>query len=352
MLQRYGLRLLVSLLIAALFALLLREAGLDLLPKAGLFTGVSPWALLLYFVLFSIVHFVRAARWKLLLLPLHEVSMSRVLGASFVGFAAIVLLPMRAGEVVRAVLIRKKGEISGWAATGTIGAERVIDGLVLSLMLLFGLATAKTLDPLPDRIGKLEVSTSRVPQFAYFALLIFACAFIAMAVFYFRRQWARRVTLATLGVFSRRGAQWFAKRVEQITDGLHFLPNARLTVPFMALTVFYWWLNAWATWVLARGCGFADFSYAQACVATGTLALGILVPNAPGFVGAFQFSIFAAFAMFYPEEQLDIAGSAYVFWVYVLQMVITVLGALWGVLLLHTGVKEALTPPAAFDSDV
>lgn len=344
MLKRYGLRLFVSLCIAAVFVVLLRQAQFELLPKAGLFTGVNVLALFGYFILFSIVHLVRAVRWKLLLIPLHEVQMSRVLGASFIGFAAIVLLPMRAGEVVRAVLIRKKGAISGWAATGTIGAERVIDGLVLSLMLLYGLATAVTLDPLPDHIGGLAISTQRVPQFAYGALILFAGAFVAMALFYFKRDFARRVTLACLGVVSHRGAKWFASRVEQVTDGLNFLPQWRLTLPFMALTVFYWWLNAWATWVLARGCGFTDFSYAQACVATGTLALGILVPNAPGFLGAFQFSIFAAFVMFYPEALVETAGSAYVFWVYVLQMAITILAAAWGTLLLHTGVGEVLAP--------
>jgi len=340
-LKRIWGRLVISLLIAGVFALLLREAHFELVPAAGIFHGVQIWGLCGYFVLFSLVHLLRAARWKLLLLPLHPVSMSRILGASFIGFAAIVLLPMRAGEVVRAVLIRKKGEISGWAATGTIGAERVIDGLVLSLMLLFGLSTAQTLNPLPDHIGKLPISTERVPQLSYLALLVFAAAFVAMAVFYFKRQWARHFTVACLGVFSKRGAQWLAERVEKVTDGLHFFPNVKLTLPFIGITVAYWLLNAFATWVLARGCGFADFSYAQACVATGTLALGILVPNAPGFLGAFQFSIFAAFAMFYPASELEQAGAAYVFWVYVLQMAITLLAAAWGAVLLHAGVRAA-----------
>ncbi|HEX2879372.1 MAG TPA: lysylphosphatidylglycerol synthase transmembrane domain-containing protein [Polyangiaceae bacterium] len=343
MLKRYGARLAISLAIALVFAGLLRQADFGLLPPLHVIQDVQIWAVLGYFGLFSLVHVLRAARWKLLLDPLHPVSMSRILGASFVGFAAIVLLPMRAGEIVRPVLVRKKGAISGWAATGTIGAERVIDGLVLSLMLLFGLATARTLDPLPDHIGKLEVSTSRVPQFAYLALLLFGCAFVAMGLFYFKRQWSHRLLDRCVGIFSPRAARWLTVRVDQVTDGLHFLPNLRLSSSFVGLTIVYWCLNALATWVLALGCGFSDLSYSQACVATGTLALGILVPNAPGFVGAFQFSIFAAFAMFYPAEQLETQGAAYVFWVYVLQMAVTGLAALWGALLLRTGVSQVLS---------
>jgi uncharacterized protein (TIRG00374 family) len=343
LLKRYGARLAISLAIALVFAGLLRQADFGLLPPVSVIKDVEIGAVVGYFVLFSIVHVLRAVRWKLLLDPLHPVSMGRILGASFVGFAAIVLLPMRAGEMVRPVLVRKKGAISGWAATGTIGAERVIDGLVLSLMLLYGLATARMLDPLPDRIGKLEISTSRVPQVAYLALALFACAFVAMALFYFKREWARRLVTLCVGVFSQRAASWLVVRVEKVTDGLHFLPNLKLSSSFMALTIVYWGINAIATWVLALGCGFSDFSYSQACVATGTLALGILVPNAPGFVGAFQFSIFAAFAMFYAPERLETQAAAYVFWVYVLQMAVTVLAALWGTLLLRTGMQDALS---------
>lgn len=342
MLKRFGARLAISLAIALVFWGLLRQADFGLLPPLHVIQDVQLGAVLGYFVLFSLVHVLRAARWKLLLAPLHPVSMARILGASFVGFAAIVLLPMRAGEVVRPVLVRKKGAISGWAATGTIGAERVIDGLVLSLMLLFGLATARTLDPLPDRIGKLEISTSRVPQFAYLALLVFGCAFVAMALFYFKRQWAHQLLKRCVGVFSPSAARWLTVRVDQVTDGLHFLPNLRLSSSFIGLTIVYWCLNAVATWVLALGCGFSDLGYGQACVITGTLALGILVPNAPGFVGAFQFSIFASLAMFYPAARLETQGAAYVFWVYVLQMAITALAALWGALLLRTGVSEVL----------
>src|SRR5690606_23994367 len=115
---------------------------------------------------------------------------------------------------VRPVLIRKKGQLSGWAATGTIGAERIIDGLFPSVMLLIAMSVATPLSPLPDRIGNLPVSASVVPRAAYFALALFAAAFTTMGVFYWHRHWARRITHRVVGLFSPRAAEWLAERVE------------------------------------------------------------------------------------------------------------------------------------------
>ena len=42
-----------------------------------------------------------------------------------IGFAALVVFPFRMGEVVRPVLMHRAGKVSGWAATGTVGAERI-----------------------------------------------------------------------------------------------------------------------------------------------------------------------------------------------------------------------------------
>ena len=57
-------------------------------------------------------------------------------------------------------------------------------------------------------------------------------------------------------------------------------------------------------------------SFSQACVVLGVLGLGVLVPNAPGFFGAFQLSVYAALALFFRSDTVLGAGSAYVFLLY------------------------------------
>jgi len=346
-LRRHGGKLLGSLVVAGGFAWLLHRGALPLAPDRSAFAHVRWWTLGAAVVLWSIMHVVRAARWVLLLEPIAPVPLRRVLGVSFIGFAAIVLLPVRTGEAVRPLMIRTHAKISGWAATGTIAAERIIDGLVLSLMLLAGLTLSTPLSPLPDRIGNLPVSPSIVPRSAYAALVLFSVAFTVMGVFYANRVWARRMTERVVGVVSPRLATWLADRVEHVGEGLRFLPDRRLAASFVGATVLYWMLNAAALWVLAWGCGFDRFTYAEACTTIGVIAVGILIPNAPGFFGAYQLAFYAALAVFYPPELVMGQGAALVLLVYSSQLLITIAAAGVGLLLERTGVREVLAEEAA-----
>lgn len=327
--RRLAWRLGVSLAIAGFFVWLMRAGAMPLLPAEQALAQVKWWTVGAYLLGWSVVHVLRAARWKLLLTPIADVSLTRVFAASFLGFFAILVLPLRAGEVVRPVMIREQGRLSAWAAAGTLGAERIVDGLMLSLMLFVALQVATPLDPLPERLGDLPISVALVPRAAYAALALFTSALLVMLAFYRWNAATRRLIAAALGIVSPRLADWVAARIEHVAHGLRFLSRWRSSVPFLMMTGAYWLLNAACTWLLARGVGFPEFTLAEACVVTGVLALGILVPNAPGFFGAYQFSLYAALAVFYPREPVLAQGAALVFIMYLAQTLITVVFAGW-----------------------
>lgn len=334
--RRLAWQLGLGLLIAGFFVWLMRAGAMPLIPQAAAFADMRWWTAGAYFLGWSVVHVIRAARWQLLLAPIARVSTRRVFAASFVGFLAILLLPLRAGEVVRPVMIREQGRLSAWAAAGTLGAERIVDGLVLSSMLFAALSLSPRLDPLPERLGDLPISVAIIPRAGYAALLLFSVAFLVMLAFHRWRQAARRSVDVLIGSFSPRLAAWISGRVESVADGLRFLSLWRQSVPFVLSTLAYWLINVGCTWLLAWGVGFDGFSYGRACVVTGVLALGILMPNAPGFFGAYQFSLYAGLAVFYPRDAVLERGAAFVFTMYVLQALITVVFAGWGLWLART----------------
>jgi hypothetical protein len=340
-LRRHGGKIAASLVVAGCFGWLLHKGALPLAPPRSSFARVRWWTVGAYVGVWWAVNLLRSGRWAFLLRPIAEVRLRRIFAVSFIGFAAIALLPLRMGEAVRPVLIRQRG-LSGWAATGTIAAERIIDGLVLTLMLLAGLALSTPQSPLPDHIGNLPISPSIVPRAAYAALVLFCTAFTVMGVFYANRVWARRMTERIVGVVSPKLADWLATRVEHVAAGLRFLPNFRATAPFVALTAAYWVLNAAGTWLLGWGVGFDTFTLPEACVTTGVVALGILVPNAPGFFGAYQLSFYAALAVYFPPDEVVGPGAACVLLIYSLQMLMTVVAAGIGLALERPNVREAL----------
>ena len=100
-------------------------------------------------------------------------------------------------------------------------------------------------------------------------------------------------------------------------------------------------------WLVAWGVGFDHFSFAEACTTLGVIALGILVPNAPGFFGAYQLAFYLALAAFYPAELVTGPGSALVLIVYSAQLLITIVAAVVGFFLERTGVGEVLAEDGA-----
>jgi glycosyltransferase 2 family protein len=313
----------LSLLIAGFFVYLMRQGALELWPGARAFDRVQWSSVALYVVLLGFQQLVRAGRWYFLLAPVQRVPLTTVIRVAFIGFLAIAIAPIRTGEVVRPLLMRREGKISGWVATGTVAAERAIDGFFLSLLLFVSLMLAKPNEPLPDRIGDLPIPVKLVPAAAYWAVTVFTGALVVMALFYLFRHQARRLIEGTVGLVSLKLARALADRIGQVADGLRFLPQLRYTVPFLLGTLAYWSIATVAWRVLAVGCGL-ELSYFQAAATMGVVCLGILVPNAPGFFGAFQFGCYAGLAMYLDRETVLGPGAVYVFLTYALQMLFPV----------------------------
>ncbi len=102
----------------------------------------------------------------------------------------------------------------------------------------------------------------------------------------------------------------------------------RYLVPFFAMTVVYWVLNAALLMWLMRGCGLTTATLGQAWVAMGVLGLGVVIPNAPGYFGAFQLSLYAGLALYFRADVVIATGAGFVFYAYVVQLGVTVLVAL------------------------
>lgn len=311
----------VSLIIAGAFAWVLLRAGLPIVPDRAAFAQLS-WPLVgAHTTILAVMHFIRAYRWRHLLRPLEpNIGRRRIIAASWLGFAGILLLPLRAGEFVRPWLIRDKKKITFSSALGTMGAERVIDGLVVTAVLAGALIFVPRLDPLPKTFGDLKIPVAAIPAAGYAALALFTALFIAMAVFYFARDFSKRVIHATIGRVSPKLGEKVAHVVGGLAEGLHFLANVRHGLPFILETLVYWAINGVCIWVLGRACGL-PMTFGHACAVMGVVAVGILVPAGPGLFGAFQASCYGGLAMYFAPSMITWEGAVFVFMFYAIQFV-------------------------------
>jgi uncharacterized protein (TIRG00374 family) len=329
-------RLIVSLLIAAGFVWLLQRGGLPMLPPAAAFDTLQWWGPVLYVALTVLGTVMRTYRWVHLLRPIEpRISARHVLGTSLASFAAVVFAPLRMGEVARPWLISRSGAVRFMQATGTVAAERVVDGLLLMSILGTSLWVATPLSPLPDHIGELQVPVALIPTIATTALLMFAGAFTLMATFYFFRDLVTRLVNATVSLVSGKLAAWLIEQLERVSDGLRFLPSRTHGGAFLRDSLVYWGASALALWVMLRGAG-APAGFSEACVIMGVMGLGSLLPSGPGFFGTYQLGAYCGLALFFPESTVLGAGAVFTFISYTGQLVIVTLLGLVGMRLMAT----------------
>jgi uncharacterized protein (TIRG00374 family) len=105
-------------------------------------TEAEPAWIALAAPIYMIGLWLRAWRWQLVLRPTLAISVGDAFAMMMVGFAANNLLPVRAGEVVRAAMLRQAHGVGWTLGFGTIIVERVLDGLVLSVFLALTVALA------------------------------------------------------------------------------------------------------------------------------------------------------------------------------------------------------------------
>jgi len=356
---RHAGKLVASFFITCGIVVTVHKGGLKFLPEGGDFDQFARrwWTLPIYLGFLLGMTWFRSVRWRFLLRSIAEVPKARLFSVSCVGFAAILLLPFRLGEIVRPYMIRTppsqrdrtspagKG-ITLTAATSSVVAERIIDGLYLSIVLALSLLFVPTIHPLPDRVVGIPVTVAHVRMSGYVMLALFVTLFVTLAVFYFARSWAHRATLIVVGKISTPLAEKLAGLFEKLVDGLHVFGRGKDAFGFFVETTCYWTINAAGMWLLAWGCGVVHTdgsaaSLGEAFGLMGMLGCAILIPGPPGMLGVFQAGIYSGMTMFYPTSVVTGPGAAFVFLLYAAQVVFQIVAGVVGFLSLEPGGRRS-----------
>jgi uncharacterized protein (TIRG00374 family) len=305
-------KLLLSVVISALLIYWLFQQGFQVLPSlSDISRSTVVWAIPLYVALFVIFHILRAWRWIYLIRPFAKVRFSTMMEVAFVGFVAIQMMPLRTGEAARPYLLDRYAGISKSALFGTIAIERVIDGLMVSLILTGAL---------------FAIPASRSPFIWGLRLIpsaVFIAALVLLVAFYYRPFLVNRGISKLCGFFSEKLAQFVIGVLDRFHTGLKALPSRGDFWAFTWMTFLYWLINGVSFYYLALGCG-VDIPMTGALAGMGCLAVGILLPAGPGYFGNFQVAVLAAVDIYIPSGAASTNIAVFVFLLYVLQTGLTI----------------------------
>ena len=237
-------------------------------------------------------NWVRAQRWELFFRHLKRISHYSLFRSTMIGLAANNVMPLRMGEAVRAYSISKKEGIPFATTFTTVILERMLD----IVMVLVFLALALFLVPIPDRIDAQIGGALRLLSAA-------TAGMIGVIVFlFFKRELMVRWVHACLKPLPSRIAEPFQRLFHAFMAGLEALTDKRQLLSLLAYSLWLWTCFIVAFWCGAKSLNLDvthDLPMMRASLLSVALvAVFIMIPAAPGFVGTFQAGCIVALGVF------------------------------------------------------
>jgi glycosyltransferase 2 family protein len=271
---------------------------IDFAQFADTLAGADGTRIAVAFVFLLLVYVVRTLRWQIIISTKARIAFWSTFVVQMVGFFCNNVLPARAGEIIRAFLLRRHVDVSRSFALGTIVVERVSDVAALLILLLVALMRIPA-DRLPAETAwiRLMAATVLVGFIGGMSLLVWA------------RAWTIDIIRRILGiVLSESVASGIADRLDHLGQGFDVLRK-----PAKLALVFGFALLDWTLIVCVFHFVFAalhmDAPLSAALFSVALVHLGMLVPSSPGYVGTYEFFIKKSLAVFAIPASQAIAAA-------------------------------------------
>lgn len=225
-----------------------------------------------------LVYFVavwaRTWRWHYMLRSLQAIPPDRLFSVVVIGYMGNNVYPARAGEVMRAYVLRHKERVPMSGSLATIIVERVFDGVVMLLFVFISLPLA----PMPPWLRRIVILASLL--FFGALILFFALASVPRRVQAMASWWIERLLPSSL----REPGEGMVAR---FLVGLRFLRSGRDMGILFAISLLIWVAETVIYWCIMQGFPFR-VSFYVLMLMNGVVNLATTIPSSPGYVGTFD----------------------------------------------------------------
>jgi uncharacterized protein (TIRG00374 family) len=307
----------LGVLISILF-IWLALRGLRLNEFWGAVRKANYWWLVPGICVYFVGVWVRAWRWHYLLKPIKEIPTRAMFPITTIGYMGNNIYPARAGEVLRAIILKRKEGVPVSASLATIIVERIFDGVVMLAFVFLNL----------PELAKLTGSSGFVGNIQQVAVIGTGIFLGALAVFLLAAMFPQITAKVGLWMIER----FIPKRIHTKIIGImnKFLDGlASLRSPLNVLMVFFtsviiWLLETAKYWFVMHAFKFS-VSFFALMLMNGIVNLATTIPSAPGYIGTFDAPGIAVLTA-YGVDQANAAGYTLTLHV-ALWLPITLLGA-------------------------
>lgn len=225
---------------------------------------------------------VRAWRWHYLLRPLKSIPTRTMFPIVTIGYMGNNIYPARAGEVLRAVVLKRREGVPISASLATIIVERIFDGVV---MLAFVFINLGELGRLTGGSGVMDrVSIQDVAIWGSVAF------FGALAIFLVAAMFPNK-TLGIVDWLSRLLPERFRQPLlhvsQRFLEGLASLRSPRDVLMVFLTSLVIWLLETGKYWFVMHAFPF-EVNFFTLMLMNGIVNLATTIPSAPGYIGTFD----------------------------------------------------------------
>ena len=285
----------------SLFFLVLLFRKIDFAKLVEAFREMDYRYLWLAIVSTFVSYFLRAVRWRYLLLPTKETALANLFPATIIGYMANNVLPARLGEFVRAYVLGEKEGIGTTPVFASLVVDRLFDGFTVLLILLFTFFTLK----LPPGMEHVQHGMV-VGGYVTLGIYTVAVAFIIVL---------KRATMRTLDFTARLLKPFPPKVAEKVIPLLgSFIQGLRLSsrpgelLAIVTVSLAIWATAVWPIDLMLRSFGIVLPLTASMFIMV-FLVFAVMVPASPGYVGTYHFACVTALQAFNiaSEKALSVA---------------------------------------------
>jgi glycosyltransferase 2 family protein len=211
---------------------------------------------------------LRAIRWEYLLPA--PTSLKARFRATWLGNSANLVLPLRAGEIIRPTILAKEEKLDVLSVLSSLVPERALDIITLGIFLT---GTISFIATVPEAVSK-------------GALTLTALAILGLVLFPFIR--SRRLLVYISSKIPKESLSKFVlEKGSSVLDGIEPVYQKRKILPIIFLSIAVWLASSLGYWVVLRGFS-VDLPITAGIFLTAVLAFSVALPSAPGFIGVFQ----------------------------------------------------------------
>lgn len=247
---------------------------LDLAEAWEIARNGNYWWIIPGVAVYFVAVWARTWRWHYMLRSIKQVPLRRLFPVVVIGYMGNNVYPFRAGEFIRAYVLKRKEDISASASLATIIVERIFDGVTMLFFVFVVLPIAPEAAEWRDIV-------------IWFSILFFG----VLGVFFL---------IAASPARSQKLAAWFIERVvpsrfhsaaQNITgrflEGLNCLRSGKDVLMIFVTSVAIWLTETTKYWFVMHAFDFR-VSFFVLMLMTAVVNLATTLPSSPGYVGTFD----------------------------------------------------------------